>query len=152
MADRRVAEISSVLGSAPLLSLSILLTSSLCFFSSCVVKSLHFVSPPVLMTCEAEHPPISRAAIAASAIRFIIGLLHWGSSRYLVHRSVGFQTPNRVALRRKMVQPTTGRFRPSDIYPAFFHKVLTRSRKRVIVAKWPRRRTTPKSCEWPIFV
>src|SRR5690242_17172208 len=44
-ADSRVALISSELGSAPFLSFSILLTSSLCFFSSCVEKSLHLVSP-----------------------------------------------------------------------------------------------------------
>ena len=55
-ADKRVAEISRLFGSAPLLSLRILLISSFCFFSSWAVKSLHFVSPPVLMTSEAEHP------------------------------------------------------------------------------------------------
>src|SRR5258707_1024552 len=55
-ADSRVAEISILLGSAPLLSFSILLISSFCFFSSWLVKSLHLVSPPVLITCDAEHP------------------------------------------------------------------------------------------------
>src|ERR1700753_4079029 len=66
-------------GSAPLLSLSILLTSSSCFFSSCVVKSLHLVSPPVLMICDAEHPlnRIAAIAIAAGAIAFIFGALSW---------------------------------------------------------------------------
>ncbi|ETZ35872.1 hypothetical protein L842_0087 [Mycobacterium intracellulare MIN_052511_1280] len=74
--ESRVAEISTLLGSAPLLSLSILLTSSFCFFSSCVVKSLHFVSPPVLMTCEAEHALDNKTeiAIVAAAMYFIVCL------------------------------------------------------------------------------
>jgi hypothetical protein len=40
------------------------------------MKSLHFVSPPVLMTSEAEHPLKSSAAIAvvASATFFIVCL------------------------------------------------------------------------------
>src|ERR1700749_4613638 len=61
-------------GSAPLLSFSILLTSSFCFFSSCVVKSLHLVSPPVLMICDAEHPLNRTAAIAiaAGALAFLV--------------------------------------------------------------------------------
>ena len=66
-AESRVALISRELGSAPFLSLSILLTSSLCFFSSCVVKSLHLVSPPVLMTFEAEHPLNISAAMTTTA-------------------------------------------------------------------------------------
>src|SRR6185437_13651887 len=72
--ESRVAEISTLVGSAPLLSLSILLTSSFCFFSSCVVKSLHLVSPPVLMTSEAEHALDSKTeiAIVAAARYFII--------------------------------------------------------------------------------
>src|SRR5690349_10786940 len=74
--ERRVAEISTSVGSVPLLSLSILLTSWFCFFSSCVVKSLHFVSPPVLMICEAEHALDSKTeiAIVAAAMYFIICL------------------------------------------------------------------------------
>jgi hypothetical protein len=60
--------------SVPLLSLSILPTSSFCFFSSCEVKSLHLVSPPVLMICDAEHPLNSSVAItiAAGAVAFIV--------------------------------------------------------------------------------
>src|SRR5581483_8846892 len=72
----RVAVISRLLGSAPLLSLSILLTSLSCFFSSCEVKSLHLVSPPVLMTWEAEQPlnNIAAIAIATAPVRFIVVL------------------------------------------------------------------------------
>ena len=63
-ASRRSANWS---GRVPLLSLSILLISSFCFFWSWVVKSLHCVSPPVLITDEAEHP-LSRIPTAATAI------------------------------------------------------------------------------------
>src|ERR1700730_8851885 len=92
IADSRVAGISTLVGSVPFLSLSILVTSSLCFFSSCVVKSLHFVSPPVLMICEAEHAPDSSApnAIAAAAVCLIICPPRSGLC-YLFTKSAGFK-------------------------------------------------------------